>query len=832
MTVDEGVPPGDGNGDDVARLVALTERQHELWALLRDAQQENARNDLFDELTANREELASLKKTVTAQVDEPISPAPTEDGAPPEPDVRRSVGEELRAAILTPPEEIASAAPPPPPPSPSQSSAESPPPEQSPPPEPTPAPDTDAPPDRDVAGETAPPSKLSPESTPFSTREADLAATQARRAGAARAVRPSRPDPEPPPTPTPAPQPEAEPESLRPAQMALRDLDRVRPKHIRSFPVLAVVIAVAAVAAVAWFLFFRGSDSTESAGATTTTAPAVVDDSSEIGQIRAVLDGLGLSSVAVEERSGTVFLTGVVATDAERDAAIGATAALAGEMPVDATSLTVGVTDDDIRGSTLQAIADAGYDRINVSVEAGVATLTGVTPEGGSAGLVAAVSAVPGINQVVDLTETSDRATALDSELKRITAVTPIVFASGQTDLNALQERILDSVAEIIQAYDGPLISVVGYTDSAGAADENERLSLLRAENVRDYLIAQGITAGRLTVEARGEVSATGSEAVAGLERRVEFEVGYTVDGSAAGDAFRIGIVAPSARDDFAFTQSIVDAVAVISAERGGVEVDISDGLFVTEDAAAAIRSYAEGGYDLVIAHGSQYGTSLAEIAPEFPTTAFAWGTAADTFGQPNISSYEVQSDEGGYVMGVVSALLSNSDVVGVVGPLEVGDAQLFVNGFSAGVLATNSAAEVPVIYTGSFSDVALAAEAAQLHVDAGADILTGTAQMVVGAVGVASENDALWFGTQANQTDLAPDLVVASQVYHWEVVLRQIISGIEQGSPGGEAYSIDLANGGIIIEYNADFDLATAIRDTADDTIAGIISGTISTGS
>jgi len=32
-------------------------------------------------------------------------------------------------------------------------------------------------------------------------------------------------------------------------------------------------------------------------------------------------------------------------------------------------------------------------------------------------------------------------------------------------------------------------------------------------------------------------------------------------------------------------------------------------------------------GYDLVVAHGSQYGSSLKEIAPDFKTTAFAHGT-------------------------------------------------------------------------------------------------------------------------------------------------------------------------------------------------------------
>jgi hypothetical protein len=98
----------------------------------------------------------------------------------------------------------------------------------------------------------------------------------------------------------------------------------------------------------------------------------------------------------------------------------------------------IGVTDDEIRATVLQAIADAGYDKINVSVTAGVATLTGVTPEAGADGLTAVVIAVDGIDQVVDMTETSDRAVALDAELQRITSVTPIVFASGQTDLNIL----------------------------------------------------------------------------------------------------------------------------------------------------------------------------------------------------------------------------------------------------------------------------------------------------------------------------------------------------------------------------------------------------------
>jgi len=293
---------------------------------------------------------------------------------------------------------------------------------------------------------------------------------------------------------------------------------------------------------------------------------------------------------------------------------------------------------------------------------------------------------------------------------------------------------------------------------------------------------------------------------------------------------FRIAIVAPSASNDLAFSQSIVDAVNVIADEMGNVEIEVTDGTFVVDDAAAAIRAYADDGVDLVIAHGSQYGGSLAEIAPDFPDTSFAWGTAADTFGLPNVYSYEAASDEGGYVMGVMGAALSTSDVIGVVGPIEVGDAKLYVDGFQLGALAEKPGATVNIVYTGSFGDVALAAEAAESHRAAGADVLTGTAQMVVGAVGVANENDMLWFGTQANQTSLAPSIVVASQVYHWEVLLRDIIANIQAGTLGGEIYSIDLANGGLVIEFNDGFDLPADVRAKADAAIAGIESGSIST--
>jgi len=301
-------------------------------------------------------------------------------------------------------------------------------------------------------------------------------------------------------------------------------------------------------------------------------------------------------------------------------------------------------------------------------------------------------------------------------------------------------------------------------------------------------------------------------------------------------DRLRVAVIMPSSVTDLAFSQSIYDALQTIQAERGGPEVFsfvYSENMFQVDDAAAAIRDYAAQGYDIVIAHGSQYGTSVQEIAPDFPNTVFAHGTTHRTFvdeGITNVYAYEAASNEGGYVNGVMAAKLTQSKIVGIVGPIDVGDAKLYIEGFEKGVRDTDPSVRILKVFTGSFGDVSLAREAADAHIAAGADVLIGTGQMVVGAIAAVEEHggDVLWIGTQASQTNLAPNIVVANQVYDWSVTLREILDRVENGQLGGDALLITLANQGLFMEYNESFARLNEIKADADATVEGIINGSI----
>ena len=296
-------------------------------------------------------------------------------------------------------------------------------------------------------------------------------------------------------------------------------------------------------------------------------------------------------------------------------------------------------------------------------------------------------------------------------------------------------------------------------------------------------------------------------------------------------DVFRVAAVAPSATNDLAFSQSMYDALMAIQAEMGedAFQFDFQDGTFIVDDAAVALREWAASGeYDLIIAHGSQFGGIVEELAGEFPDVSFAWGTDVNTFGLDNVYAYTAAADEGGYVNGVLAANLTETGIIGVIGPIEVGDAKLYVDGFVSGVASVDESITVNVVYIGSFGDVPLATEAAETQIANGADILTGSAQMVVGPIAIAIENEALWFGTQASQAELSEEVGVTFQVYKFETVVSQIIANIEDGVLGGEAFTLTLENEGLVIEIDEDMELSDELMTIMDETIAGIAEGEI----
>lgn len=86
-----------------------------------------------------------------------------------------------------------------------------------------------------------------------------------------------------------------------------------------------------------------------------------------------------------------------------------------------------------------------------------------------------------------------------------ITLSGSVLFASGKSELLASAQAKLSEIADaLVKGNPDAKIVVEGHTDSQGQAGANQELSAARARSVRDYLVAHGIAADRITAEGFG----------------------------------------------------------------------------------------------------------------------------------------------------------------------------------------------------------------------------------------------------------------------------------------------------------------------------------------
>jgi OOP family OmpA-OmpF porin len=103
-----------------------------------------------------------------------------------------------------------------------------------------------------------------------------------------------------------------------------------------------------------------------------------------------------------------------------------------------------------------------------------------------------------------------------------------LAFQSGKSALAPESQGTVADLARILQAFPSAEIRLEGHTDDVGEADQNQRLSLERAETVKAALIAAGIAPRRLDALGFGQgrpVAPNDSEDGRAKNRRTELVV-------------------------------------------------------------------------------------------------------------------------------------------------------------------------------------------------------------------------------------------------------------------------------------------------------------------
>ena len=248
------------------------------------------------------------------------------------------------------------------------------------------------------------------------------------------------------------------------------------------------------------------------------------------------------------------------------------------------------------------------------------------------------------------------------------------------------------------------------------------------------------------------------------------------------------------------------------------------------------LRTFADAGYDPIIAVGFAYAASIGKVAEEYPDVHFAIIDDSSVEAD-NVASLVFAEEQGSFLVGAAAALKTENDHIGFVGGVETPLIQKFEAGYVAGAESVNPDIEIDVTYLtqvpdfSGFGDPAKGKTAAEGMYDNGADIVYHASGGSGGGVFEAASESGNWaIGVDSDQYNTADpsvqESIMTSMLKNVNVAVYEYLSQVNDGDFPSGVTTYDLAVDGV--GYSTSGGFIDDIVDQLDELKQQIIDGEI----
>jgi basic membrane protein A len=245
------------------------------------------------------------------------------------------------------------------------------------------------------------------------------------------------------------------------------------------------------------------------------------------------------------------------------------------------------------------------------------------------------------------------------------------------------------------------------------------------------------------------------------------------------------------------------------------------------------LRTFAQKGYDPVIAVGFAQADALGKVAKEFPKTRFA--IIDMVVDLPNVQSIVFKEQEGSFLVGMLAAMKSQSGTVGFVGGMDIPLIRKFQCGYVQGVKYANPKAKVIANMTGTdpsaWNNPVKGGELAKSQIEQGADVVYAAAGGTgIGVYQAAVDAGKLAIGVDSNQNYLHPGKMLTSMVKRVDVATEKTFMDAKNGTwkPGINVLGLKEDGVGYAYDKYNEKLISPEMKKKVDAAKADIISGKI----
>lgn len=263
---------------------------------------------------------------------------------------------------------------------------------------------------------------------------------------------------------------------------------------------------------------------------------------------------------------------------------------------------------------------------------------------------------------------------------------------------------------------------------------------------------------------------------------------------------FKVGLLTPGSINDDGWNAIAWEGVQRIKTELGA-EISHQETKTPAEF-EEGFRSFGAQGFDLAFGHGFEFQDAAMKAGAQYPKTVFV--TTSGSSVAPNVSPMRFEMEQATYLLGVVAARESKSGKAGLVGGIKLPSIDSTFVAFKAGARSIDPKFEVKEIYTGNFDDLGAAKVATLSLINAGCDFIFHQANEAGrGVFQACIEKKVRCFGSNKNQNDLAPDVILASAVLDVPSAFVHMARLVRDGKFGPQIYRLGGNEGIVSVVWN-----------------------------
>ena len=283
---------------------------------------------------------------------------------------------------------------------------------------------------------------------------------------------------------------------------------------------------------------------------------------------------------------------------------------------------------------------------------------------------------------------------------------------------------------------------------------------------------------------------------------------------------------------DKSFNQGVYDGV-----ERFKTETGIEYREFeVTNETQReqALRRMAQRGANPILGVGFAQAGPMETVAKEFPDTKF---TIIDgVVNLPNVQSVVFKEHEGSFLVGLLAAMASESNMVGFVGGMDIPLIRRFACGYEQGAKHADATVGVIQNMTGTtpsaWNDPGRGSELAKGQFDRGVDVIYAAAGGTgVGVYQAAKDGGKLAVGVDSNQNYMHPGTMLTSMLKRVDVAAYNAFNEVmnDTWAPGFKVLGLAEEGVGWALDEHNDSLITADMKAAVEAASAGIIAGEIS---